>query len=69
MKIVNDCGSLYRMTDRRYRKFLSDGEAGMEPNAREYGKLVGSVAFSTLDARPSDYAMQYEIDFPRGGRP
>lgn len=64
MKLVNDWGSIYRLSDSAYRRFLDAGMLGKEPNARDYGTCLGSIAMSTMDAKPIDYEMANEMNNP-----
>lgn len=48
---------IYRLTNRAYKQFLQAGKDGKEPNARDYGKYIGNVAFTTIDTGPDDYRM------------
>ena len=60
MKIVNDWGELFKMSERKYRQFLRAGAAGKEPEACKYGKCIGVVAFNSVDVKPRDY--QFALD-------
>lgn len=69
MKIVNDCGALYRLSERRYKKYLMDGLTGSAdgpgPSVKEYGTYIGSIDFHSLDARREDYREAYETTYER----
>lgn len=65
MKIVNDWGQLWRMSDRNYRRYLKSGinviPRGLLPSPERFGgKLIGVIAFHAIDSRPSDY--QFALD-------
>lgn len=61
MKIIDDWGELYSLSERNYRRYLREGAAGLEPDPKNYGRYLGSVAWWSIDATAKDY--QAQIDF------
>lgn len=55
VKIVNSWGELYRMSDRNYLRYLRAGVDGKDPDASNFGKRIGVIAFTSIDAKPQDF--------------
>lgn len=49
MRIINDYGALYRLTEPAYERFLKDSIAGGLPKLDSYGKLIGVIDFTVED--------------------
>lgn len=60
MKIVNDWGQLFRMSERKYKTYIIAGSEGKDPNASEYGKFIGVISFEGIDAKPKDFLWELE---------
>ncbi len=62
MKIIDYWGELYRISERGYVKFLRDGAADGNKGPEDFGgKLIGTIAFHAIDAKPSDFKEALEM--------
>jgi len=70
MKIVDDYGELYRMSEDNYRRYLRSSADGENLSPSDFGgRLIGTIDFWTIDKKPIDYrdALDF-IERTRRGR-